>query len=129
MAATSSSIARRSDSSARVSAAARSNRSCRARWALIRSVASARSRSLVSITRHTRSSRRRTSATSVSRPTSFRRCSWATPSNSSCTSRTRDRMLPAVRILSRICATIRLSKRRAFSRGASQAPLPRCSSD
>ena len=44
MAATSSTTARRSDSSARVSAAARSNRFCRARCALIRSVASARSK-------------------------------------------------------------------------------------
>ena len=57
------------------------------------------------------------------------RCSLATPSISSPTSFTNSRMLDSVSTFSRILPTTISSKRRAFSRGALQAPLPRFITD
>ena len=124
MVSTSSRTFRRSARMALASAADSSKRSCRSRCSLMRSEASAISMSLFSMKCQTRASFRLTSSSSVSTVSSRLRCSAAIPSISSSTTLTNCVMLLSVRMLSRIRSTTSSSKRRAFSLGESQAPLP-----
>ena len=124
MVSTSSSTSLRSARMALASVAASSSRACRSRCSLMRSEASAISMSLFSMKCQTRASFRLTSSNSASTVSSRLRCSAATPSISSSTTLTRLVMLLSVRMLERIFSTTSSSKRRAFSLGESQAPLP-----
>ena len=115
---------RRSAAALRATLAATSRFACHSWWCWRRGRISSTSRSVVSASFHSRSTRCCTARSSASMCSSFARSSAATPSISPSTMRTSSRMVVSVRMWSRICSMMSLSKRLALSQGVAQVPRP-----